>query len=119
MPIKKSDFRRGVEAAAHYIDDFNSLTTHPYRLGDSVLCKLNATSRKEPRRNQKRLLDPRNEFIKGMALVLAEVGIAIRLGRASDAVLEVARAAGLTLSELESAGADPSQVREMKRAGLK
>jgi len=48
-------FKSGVEAAAGIADMFNSESRHPFRLGDLILCKLNQTKMKKPRRNKWRL----------------------------------------------------------------
>jgi hypothetical protein len=44
-----------VTVAAEIADSFNALTSHPYKLGDIVLCKLNQTRRKQPRPNTQAL----------------------------------------------------------------
>lgn len=39
-PIAKATlegFRNGIRVAAHFADDYNSLSLHPYRLGDCIL----------------------------------------------------------------------------------
>jgi len=48
-------FQAGAEAAAEIADGYNASTTHEYQLGDCILCKLNLTKRKKPRRNSKRI----------------------------------------------------------------
>jgi len=48
-------FQVGAEAAAEIADGYNASTTHEHRLGDCILCKLNLTKRKKPRRNGKRI----------------------------------------------------------------
>jgi len=113
-------FRRGVEAAAGVIETFNGSTTHPYRLDDCVLFKLNVTSRTKLRPNKKRLEDPEEAgdkaWIQGFALALAEMH---RLGAGSSAVCEVARDAGVSLAKVKARGADPYDWRELKKAGVK
>jgi hypothetical protein len=50
--MKLSEFQRGVVAAADVAAAYDSTSTHPYRLGDCILAKLNVGKRK-PRRNRK------------------------------------------------------------------
>jgi hypothetical protein len=113
-------FKRGVKAAAGVVEMFTGSTTHPYRLDDVVLCKLNVVSRDKPRLNKKALEDPREvgdaAWVTGFALALAEVH---RLGAGSSAVCEVARDAGITLATVKECGADPYDWRELKKAGVK
>jgi hypothetical protein len=52
---RRAGFKAGVEAAAEIADSFNALMSHPYRLGDVLLAKLNQTRRQRPRRNVKAL----------------------------------------------------------------
>jgi hypothetical protein len=52
--IKKEAFKKGVRHAAEIADTYNSSTSHPYRLGDCILGKLNQTNR-TPRKNTQRL----------------------------------------------------------------
>ena len=66
-------YKHGVAAAAGVLDGggFNATTTHEYRLGDVVLCKLNQTKRDKPRRNTKCLQSPEDALAPGYALALA------------------------------------------------
>jgi len=50
----KEKFSHGIRYAAEIADTYNGTTTHPYRLGDCILFKLNQT-KKKPRKNKKRL----------------------------------------------------------------
>ena len=51
--VRSAEFRRGVMAAAAVAQDYDRSSTHPYRLGDCIACKLNVVARKRPRRNRK------------------------------------------------------------------
>ena len=54
-PIAKATlegFRNGIRVAAHFADDYNSLSLHPYRLGDCILVE-HQLRRGTPRRNAK------------------------------------------------------------------
>jgi hypothetical protein len=112
-------FQRGAEAAAGVAEMYNGSTTHPFRLDDCILGKLNLREDK-PRLNKKALEDPREAgdkaWVTGFALALAEVH---RLGAGSSAVCEVARDAGITLATVKDCGADPYDWRELKKAGVK
>jgi hypothetical protein len=44
-------FRAGVEAAADYLEQFNRVLDHPYRIDDCVLGKFNVSALRTPRRN--------------------------------------------------------------------
>lgn len=48
------EFRKGVTFAASVADDYNGSTTHPYRLGDCIMAKLNLR-RQRPRKNERAL----------------------------------------------------------------
>lgn len=109
-------FKRGVLAAAALADDYNASTTLEYRLGDIIACKFNATRRNKPRRNDKRVKSENDVRIQGMALALSEVH---RHFKASTAVKEVARDAGLTIKEMKKAGVDAYDWKELRRAGVK
>lgn len=113
-------FRRGVEAAAGVIEMFNGTTTHAYRLDDVVLCKLNVIGRAKPRLNKKKIADPKEagdrSWIQGFVMALAEMH---RHGAGSSAVVEVARDAGMNISEAKREGCDPYDWRQLKKAGVR
>jgi hypothetical protein len=109
------EFVRGVKAAADFADEYNGSTTHDYRLGDCITCRLNVVSRAKPRRNKQKLPTSEASFACGMALALAEMHRAT--GDDSN-VVEVAKAAGLTIAELRKAGVDGYDWRQLKKAGV-
>jgi hypothetical protein len=109
------DFVRGVKCAADIAAQYDSSSTHAYRLDDCILCKLNVIKREKPRKNKHRLTHPGTAWIHGYAVALAEMH---RLGGHSSTVCEAARAAGLTLRDAKGAGTDPFDLRELKKAGV-
>ena len=109
------EFKRGAEAAASIISDYNGSTIHKFRLDDCVLGKLNLHPRKNLRVNKKALQHPDEAWMHGMSVALAEVH---RITGSSSAVCEVARDAGLTLAFAKSVS-DPYDWKELKKAGLK
>lgn len=52
--VEDAAFRRGAEAAAGLAGEYNGSTTHPYRLDDCILGKLNMREGK-PRKNTRAL----------------------------------------------------------------
>ena len=54
-PKYQEYFEKGVKLAADIADDYNSSSIHPYMLGDCIMCKLNITGAKNPRKNSRRL----------------------------------------------------------------
>jgi hypothetical protein len=110
-----NEFKRGVLAAAAVADDYNGGSTHKYRLGDCIAMKLNVVRGNRPRLNKKRVEDPGNAMIRGIALALADVH---RNGGHSTAVCEAASAAGVTIVDMKTAGVDPFDWRELKKAGV-
>jgi hypothetical protein len=67
MPRRKLDavdrYVEGIKTAAAFAGEFDGSSTHPYKLEDVILCKLNVTKRKKPRVNDRavRLADVRRE----------------------------------------------------------
>jgi hypothetical protein len=49
----KKTYEDGVRHAAELANHYNSCTTHPYRLGDCILHKMNMLDKKKVRRNIK------------------------------------------------------------------
>lgn len=96
-------------------------TTHPYRLDDCILGKLNQSSRKRPRKNPAKLPDLqqteqalRNEWVRGFVVALAEVH---RLSGNSSAICDVARDAGVTIAMARKL-ADLYDYRQLEKAGV-
>lgn len=114
------DFKRGARAAADVLDSagFNATTTHPYRLDDVVLFKLNLSRRAKPRRNKQALQDPKKAWIVGFAVALAEMCRQYIHGGDGPSVCAVASAAGLTLAKFKAAGVDPIDLRALRKAGV-
>lgn len=115
--MRPNDFKRGAEAAADVAAQYP--TTHPYRLDDCILSKLNLTNRK-PRRNKHRLRDPEDAWFNGFATALSEMHHQLLAGGAnSPGTRDVASAAGLTLARAKASGVSSFDLRELKRAGVK
>ena len=113
--MKRTEFQRGVIAAAGIAEMYNAESSHPYRLDDCILGKLNVGSRKKPRRNRKALRRPEETWLAGFAVALAEIH---RNSKCSTEVCEVARGAGMTLELVIAAGVDAFDVNELRRAGV-
>ena len=107
-------YRQGAEAAADQADQYNGSTTHPGRLGDCILGKLNLRNAKV-RRNKHAIRSYDDGVTQGMALALAEMQ---RACGQDSAVVEVANAAGLTLEECKKVGVDPYDLKALKKAGV-
>ena len=112
------DFKKGVRAAACVASDYNGSTTHPYRLDDCIAGKLNV-GRLRPRRNKKRLQDPKDAWICGLATGLAEMHRRLLGGNDSKGVVEVARNCGVTIYSAKSAGVSSFDLKELRRAGVR
>jgi hypothetical protein len=54
MEASNRAYARGVQHAADIADEYNSYSTHRYRLGDCIKAKLNQTNRR-PRLNKSRV----------------------------------------------------------------
>lgn len=115
MTLLKTEFARGVQAAAGVMEGFNSTTTNAYRLDDVLLCKFNVVRRAKPRRNKKKLQHPDSAWVVGVAYAAAEAG---RRGEDILAV-EIARSASITIAVCKSAGVDAFDWRALKRAGVR
>ncbi len=111
---RRKGFRDGAIAAASIADDYNASTSHGHRLGDCILAKLNLRSAK-PRKNNQRADDPRDAFLRGVAVALGEVYNDV----GATAVRRVAHFSGLTLKIARAAGTLPHDLRALKRAGVK
>lgn len=124
--MKRSDFQRGavagfqrgVIAAADVAASYDSTSTHPYRLADCILAKLNISKRK-PRRNRSVQRNERDAWLSGFAVALAEIHRQLLNGNNSSGVCAAARNAGLTLASARGAGVSPFDLRELKKAGVR
>ena len=111
----RREFVLGALVAATHASSYDASTTHRYRLGDCVLAKMNLRQA-APRRNQRRLDDPRDCWILGFAAALSEV---VQFAGADPAsIRRIAREAGLTLGELRRAGVLPGIISPLRRAGV-
>jgi hypothetical protein len=114
-----ADFKRGAKAAADVAETYSSTSTHPYRLGDCILAKMNI-GRRKPRINKlnKRPRNERDSWLIGFAVALAEIHRRLLNGNDSTGVREVARDAGLTIKSARAAGVSAFDLRELKKAGI-
>lgn len=115
---KSNDFQRGAEAAASVAEQYNASSTHPYRLDDCILAKLNIR-KGEPRVNRQAKPSDRDAWQVGFATALAEMHRRLLGGGDSKAVVAVARAAGLTIRSASAAGASAYDLKELKKAGVR
>ncbi len=118
MKLPQNSFRRGVAAAASVAADYDASSTHPYRLGDCILAKLNLREQK-PRRNARKLQDPEGAWLAGFAVALAEMHRLLLHGNNSSGVCAVARDAGLTLAVARAAGVSTFDLKELRKAGVR
>lgn len=114
MNGRSKDFILGIQMAADIAAQYNASTTHPYRLEDCILFKLNVRKQK-PRLNKERLESPDDAWTRGFVIALAESHRHIP----DDVVTcEAAANAGITLTVAKKAGVDPYDWRELKKAGV-
>lgn len=116
--MKRGEFRRGVLAAADVAQSYDSSSTHPYRLGDCILAKLNVSARK-PRRNRQVRKNGRDAWLIGFSTALAEMHRQLLGGNDGASVCRVARGAGLTLTSARAAGVSAFDLKELKKAGIR
>jgi hypothetical protein len=112
-----SEFERGVRAASAVASDYNGSTIHAYRLDDCIAEKLNI-GRTKPRRNRKRLQDPKDAWICGLSVGLSEMHRKLLGGNDSAGIVETARNCGLTVALAKKAGVSPFDWKELRRAGV-
>jgi hypothetical protein len=72
-----------------------------------------------PRRNRRRVEDPDNAFVRGLAAGVAEMHRQLIADGDSAGVRSVIRAAGLTLDRMRAAGVSPIDLRRLRRAGVR
>jgi len=108
-----------VRAASVVASDYNGATIHAYRLDDCIAGKLNI-GRLKPRRNKKRLQDPKDAWICGLSRGLAETHRKLKLfgGNDSFKVVETARDCGLTIALAKAAGVSAFNWKELRLAGV-
>lgn len=115
--MKRSEFQRGAIAAASVAETYDAVTTHPYRLGDCILSKLNIRKQK-PRVNRRAPRNEQDAWIAGYAAALAEIHRQLLGGNDSAGVRAAARAAKLSLAGARAAGVLSYDLRELKKAGV-
>lgn len=102
VPLRKSEFARGAEAAAGVAADWNTQSNAKLRLEDIILFKLNLRDGK-PRKNP----HAQKAFLQGFALALAE------MNRDGQDVARVMKSAGTTIAEMREAGVDDYDLNEL------
>jgi len=119
--MKHNEFQRGAIMAASVADGYDATSTHPYRLGDCILSKLNIRKQK-PRVNKNAPkhapLNESNSWLNGFAVALAEIHRQLLHGNNSSGVCAAARAAGLTLASARAASVSDYDLKELKKAGI-
>lgn len=115
--MKRTDFQQGAIAAANLAATYDSSSTHPYRLSDCILAKLNIRKR-TPRRNRVAQQNEYDAWLSGFAVALAEIHRQLLHGNNSSGVCAVARNAGLTLKAARAAGVSSFDLKELKKAGI-
>ena len=118
---KTDGYTRGVIAAADVASQYNRSTSHPYRLDDCILDKLNVTKRKKPRKNTEKLPSTEDTLLLGFGLGLVEM--LAQFGGAGQetggAFCRAAASRGLTLKVARRLGMMSGDVDRLKRAGVK
>lgn len=117
--MKHTEFQRGAIHAADLADQYNSSSSHPYRLGDCILAKMNIIGRVKPRINRKARPSERDAWQVGFAVALSEVHRRLLNGNDSTSTREVARVAGVTIKSARAAGVSDYDLRELKKAGVR
>ena len=117
MTPKPNNFQLGAKAAAAVADMYNASSSHPYRLGDCILAKLNIGKRK-PRINKQPSRIERDTWLIGFATALAEMHRRLLGGNDSQSVRAVAKNVGLTIKSARAAGVSAFDLRELKKAGI-
>jgi hypothetical protein len=116
--MKRTEFQCGAIHAADIADQYNSSSSHPYRLGDCILAKMNI-SRAKPRINRKARPSERDAWQVGFAVALSEMHRRLLGGNDSTSTREVARVAGVTIKSARAAGVSNYDLRELKKAGVR
>ena len=115
--MKRSEFQRGAIAAASVAETYDSTSTHPYRLSDCILGKLNIRKQK-PRVNQQAPRNERDAWLSGFAVALAELHRQLLHGNNSSGTCAAAKNAGLTIASARAAGVSDFDLQELKKAGI-
>lgn len=116
--MRHTEFQQGAVAAADLACGYNASSTHPYRLDDCILAKLNIRKQK-PRRNPHAQRTEQDAWLAGFATALAEMHRRLLNGNDSTGVRKVAQAAGLTIRAARAVGVSPFDLRELQRAGIR
>jgi hypothetical protein len=114
---KRRKWVEGAKAAAAIAHDYDGTSSHPHRLDDCILGKLNIR-KEEPRLNKVQQRQDRtgspDPWLRGYVTALAEFHRLLLGGNDSLAVRQMARAAGITLAKCRAAGVMPLDIRELK-----
>jgi hypothetical protein len=105
--LKASEYARGARDAADLTTEYECVNSHPYRLSDCILGKMNLRDGK-PRKN------PRagSQFWQGYALVLADI---IRDYGECSLACNVMMGNGTTLKTFRRAGVDNYDMIELRK----
>ena len=114
----RAAWESGAHQAAAVAADYNSSTTHPYRLEDCILGKLNIR-KAAPRRNLQAVTCHEHSWLQGLANGLVSMNEDLLGGSNSKAVIRACHAAGATLDDFRRAKVLPSLIKALKKAGVK
>lgn len=112
------EFKRGARNAASVAADYDSASTHLYRLGDCILGKLNLRDGK-PRRNKTKVDDPKAAWLRGVAFGLAEMSRLLINAGPDKELCRIADGAGLALATARAAGVVAFDLKELRKAGVR
>ena len=118
----RTEYERGVLAAAGVAATYNSSTTHEYRLDDCSAYKLNVGKRRQPRRNLQKIEDPDSMWTRGVAAAFAsfaEMHQGLIDGSDPDGVQRVATACGLTIAYARRCGVPAYDLKRLRKAGIR
>jgi hypothetical protein len=106
--LRDKAFVAGARSAAEMASQYNASTSHPYRLDDCILSKLNIR-RAKPRKNK---TCRRDEWICGYAAALA---VFVRMFHFSSSALSVMRGDNFTIEKFAKAGVEPFDLKELRK----
>lgn len=116
--LRGEGFTAGAKAAAGVAAGYNATSSHPYRIDDCILIKMNVKCG-TPRLNRAKQPRTDDTWLCGFATGLAEMHRRLIGGADSTGVCEVARNAGLTIARAKAAGVSSFDLRELKKAGVR
>lgn len=113
-PGERKAYERGVKVAAELAGDYDSSSTHPYRLEDCILGKLNVPGAPlDARRNKhakKNNVD--DSWDRGFGIALAEVN---RRWAHPTLVAAIVRDEGLTIAKFKKAGLAEFDLKQLRK----